>query len=746
MAYDKKADIKPGRIMICIRKMNINPGTIICKRQSDIIHSKYISLSAQITVMAAMVFMIVVSFVTTCVNAALMSGYNTIIKQACSLSDESVFTAYSNDLLSTFDIFALKKSDIMNDKIYQYIGNNINTYSKDISLTEAEYTSYKCMTDNGGYGVEEQIVKYMQSGGYADIIRDYNAVNENIRQSENVNKITESIYEAQDNAYESWSIRNRLISACQNMSDKEYEISEIMNAHQKNVYDLYSQYNEYDEYDIHKAKKDAEAITEAARKIEYIAEEINEITEEINDLRVSYETYKDELKQSLDGCYEKLDHYRQDIGETLYQELNMDIETMYTGYDDTADISVGDINAALDNDNSAINVILNHISSILKISENIIWTDEYYYDEEYSYNKESDTDDNGQYEYIVEIKRKYDDVISECNDFYMKNLAERYSSEQSDNAYDNVGGETGELRNIYRLLKEGIAGLVIDGDISDKTIDYTDLAHRAVSGSAGGDGISNMGIRSALVNEYIITRYVSYIDYIEQIRHKKDGYSRDKTIQEDRQLDYEIEYILCRKSSDRDNLNEVLMKLSLIREGVNLAYLITDEHKKNECFTLAVQFAGYTGNMAVVKAVQYLIMSVWAYTESVVELRNLYRGESIAAVKNADSWITDIVGVMSLDTRNLSSGEIFNINNVARDSQDTYNSLDYEDYMRVLLLMQDRVYKNAGIMSVMELVMIALGHTEFRMKDYIYGADGEAVFMYIKNSQSYRQKLGYSYV
>lgn len=79
-------------------------------------HIKTISLRAQITVMAAMVFMIVVSFVTTCVDSAAMSGYNTIIKQSCSLSDESVFAAYSNDLLEQFDIFALKKSDIINEK------------------------------------------------------------------------------------------------------------------------------------------------------------------------------------------------------------------------------------------------------------------------------------------------------------------------------------------------------------------------------------------------------------------------------------------------------------------------------------------------------------------------------------------------------------------------------------------------------------------------------------------------------
>jgi len=55
------------------------------------------------------------------------------------------------------------KSDIINEKIPRYIKENIKTYSKDLSLTEASYTGYKYMTDNGGYGVEEQIIKYMKN-------------------------------------------------------------------------------------------------------------------------------------------------------------------------------------------------------------------------------------------------------------------------------------------------------------------------------------------------------------------------------------------------------------------------------------------------------------------------------------------------------------------------------------------------------------------------------------------------------
>ena len=112
------------------------------------------------------------------------------------------------------------------------------------------------------------------------------------------------------------------------------------------------------------------------------------------------------------------------------------------------------------------------------------------------------------------------------------------------------------------------------------------------------------------------------------------------------------------RKSDKDNLCEVITKLSHIREGANLLYLITDSQKKNECFTLAVQILGYTGNMVLIKAAQYLIMTLWAYAESIVELRGLYSGESISIIKNAGNWETDINGLINLGRENISSGSV----------------------------------------------------------------------------------------
>ena len=122
----------------------------------------------------------------------------------------------------------MKKSDIINEKIPQYIKENIKTYSKDLSLTEASYTGYKYMTDDGGYGVEEQIIKYMKSGGYADVVKNYNAVNNRIKESDAVRRVTEAICSTQAAAGESSSEKNQLKRTSTDKEEKEKEITSLV--------------------------------------------------------------------------------------------------------------------------------------------------------------------------------------------------------------------------------------------------------------------------------------------------------------------------------------------------------------------------------------------------------------------------------------------------------------------------------------------------------------------------------------
>ncbi len=668
---------------------------------------------AQITVMATLVFMIVISFVTTCVNAAAMSGYNTVIKQACSLSDESVFTAYSNDMLRQFDIFALKKSDIINDKVNQYIKTSINTHSKDIQLVNAQYDEYRYMTDNGGYGVEEQIVRYMQSGGYIDVIRDYNSVKDGIKQSDSVSKVSSDIVEVKDTAQESWIDMKQLINVCDNIGDKEDELQQYAKQLVNTVNTLKEEELTQDELD--NTKKD---IAENVEEIRDAADEIKDMSYKIYDIIDTYEGHMTDTTQQISASYEALERHKEELGDTVYSAMKDDINNMESCGEEQNGSPVDVVEAAVDNDISVLDELL----------------------------KKSDINIR-QEESIDNIINMSGNVQRLCGELKVREVADRYREYIDE---DDSKPDINLLTRIYKLFKEGITGLVIDTDISDKTIEYDNLADSVVTGTAC-DDISNLSIRSALVNEYIISRFQNYTDYIDS-----ENKGTKDILSEDRLLDYETEYILCGGKSDKDNLCEVITKLSHIREGANLLYLITDSQKKNECFTLAVQILGYTGNMVLIKAAQYLIMTLWAYAESIVELRGLYSGESISIIKNAGDWETDINGLINLGRENISSGSVQWLKNAGKNRKGTVQpddketdeilSLDYAGYLRILLLMQNGTTRNARVMSAMELVMVALGHNDFRMKDYIYEADGTATFAYVKNGQQYTQKLSYSYV
>ena len=72
------------------------------------------------------------------------------------MSEESVFASYNNQLLKDFNIFALNKSDILNNKLCSYINENISSYSSDISLSDCAQGIMQLMpTTAESLGVED---------------------------------------------------------------------------------------------------------------------------------------------------------------------------------------------------------------------------------------------------------------------------------------------------------------------------------------------------------------------------------------------------------------------------------------------------------------------------------------------------------------------------------------------------------------------------------------------------------------
>ena len=65
-------------------------------------------------------------------------------------------------------------------------------------------------------------------------------------------------------------------------------------------------------------------------------------------------------------------------------------------------------------------------------------------------------------------------------------------------------------------------------------------------------------------------------------------------------LSYGVEYLICGKKSDEENLKGTVRKLLLLREVMNFLYLQGDHAKQAEALSAASAIAGITGNPAII--------------------------------------------------------------------------------------------------------------------------------------------------
>lgn len=147
----------------------------------------------------------------------------------------------------------------------------------------------------------------------------------------------------------------------------------------------------------------------------------------------------------------------------------------------------------------------------------------------------------------------------------------------------------------------------------------------------------------------------------------------------ERALAYELEYILCGKKSDRENLDEVLKKLLMFRFVPNYAFLQKDQASRTQAEALALALTTAAAVPAASEAVTQVILLAWAFGESVMDLRSLIKGNRVPVTKNAGSWQLSLGGLMKLGT-----------DEDVQDGMDSESGLSYEEYIRGLLLLEDK--------------------------------------------------------
>lgn len=693
-------------------------------------------LEGQITIFAALTITLVMSLIMVCIKSVLESSIKTKFDLSSRLSAEAVFSGYSNKLLDEFDIFMLKKSDMINSDLKEYMEENCSSFKnqKSAEFQNAYFDEFSYATDNAGENIKKEILDYMKLGLAAEYVGNLTNTSEQIEKTEAINEITEDVVSCQDSACEQDAAILQLVKLVEGLevtnsgialsSGKPVALDDYFaksvltqklsmqsaGIDNNNVYEVVScSYGKYinvteileDMYsDVEDTKYYSDDIEDLntlyADNYKRLKEAINSASgktnEAIEEIK-NYQNKKDNTKVKIGECKNKLESKKDVLGDDVYKSFNDDLTQMNDEQNDNkkmlCDIKTFE-EGLLENKQ-----VYTSVSAVLKKLNVKISMD------------------------------NYTTVLSDINE--LKELLKGLNNSKlkfnySGIDFSNNSEGTGSIKKIYKMLTEGIAGLVLDGkDISQKEIEYTDLASDMSAGSDGG----NCDIaEKALVNEYIFLKFNSFTDYLNE----------DNTVNcnTNKQLDYVVEYIIGNQKSDKENLNKVIMQLSVLREGVNLAHIITDPTKKKQALTLATSLVGFTGNMVIIKAAQYLIMSAWAYGESLIEIKQLMNGEKVELIKNKDNW-------------NLSLQNLLETKFESDKDKKSDKGLNYEQYLRMLLMMKNSGTELYFTMGAMELRMIELGEKDFRLKDYIYSAKGVSIFKSNITGRCYTTEIEYTY-
>lgn len=696
-------------------------------------------VKAQITIMAALSMTIVLSLILTCIKSVSDSMRNTYIKSACMLAIEGAFSCYHNDMLNEYDILVMKKTDKIKRHTEDYIRQNIESENKNIELTGVEFNDFGYMTSNGGDYLMKEITAYMNYGIYSEVVDMLKDTQRQVEKAEIINELVSDI------------------SACENkMADADEKILELVRL----VDGVRT-----NEAGLVIKNKHAEAVTEGFAKMA-VNGEITMATVGVNDSRIynpvrgSALGYVDvsqilqDMIDDTDGLFEMGDEESELSGNNSYAQL----------YKRNYEALKNSLETSRNKTKEALNVLDGYTSAKSGVDDNIyecinkLEKSREIIGEEIYNGMMQDLNDMKQSGGSEELKMcdtytltnalKRNQVIldgacavldeldvgllqNNCKSVRQKvvkcqGLLSGLSAKGMEFNYSGIdfssnGVGLKALKKIKQMITEGILALVVNTDkISKKQINYTGLASSMTGKYDNGDSAFNKTKDALLMNEYLMMKFNSYADYIESENSLDDC------------LDYTLEYILEGRDSDKENLEQVMLKLSGIRTGINLAYLITDQEKKAQAYALASGALGFTGNMAIIKAGQYLVLSVWAYGEAITDLQKLYSGKKVELVKTKNTWNLSLEKLLAMD--------------FGTDSDEDGSGIDYEGYIRMLLVMEKAEHKNYRTMGAMELKMISMGHEDFRMKDYIVSAQARAVFKCKERPKIYKQYMKCSYI
>lgn len=172
-------------------------------------------------------------------------------------------------------------------------------------------------------------------------------------------------------------------------------------------------------------------------------------------------------------------------------------------------------------------------------------------------------------------------------------------------------------------------------------------------------------------------------------------------------IQYRREALIAGKDSDSENLEAVVKKIMHMREVVNFGYLLHSPVRCAEADEVALFIATLLLQPETAPAISATLKALWAYAESLLDVRQLLKGGKVPFLKDDKNWqlsVTGLVDIMEkLNDDQVMEGE----------------GLDYTDYLKFLMLKEKEVTLVMRMMTMTEYAIRKSGEESFRMNNCI---------------------------
>lgn len=277
---------------------------------------------------------------------------------------------------------------------------------------------------------------------------------------------------------------------------------------------------------------------------------------------------------------------------------------------------------------------------------------------------------------------------------------------------------------LEKKRKEGILKWVIDdvGSLSRKQLSLSNLIMARMS--AGSVNRGNMALEEFSDAEKALERFFFQEYLLRYMGHYGSESGEDA-------LSYQIEYLVTGKDNDLENLKSVVNILFAIREVANTSYILSDREK---CMIAEAMGSLLATAMTIPEAsglVKMILLYGWAFAESVYDVQCLMAGERVPLIKDKKTWHYDLEKALDLGSIN---------------KYTSVSGLSYEDYLRILMLLQKEDVLTERAMNMVEAdIRQTPGNEYFRIDGCL---DAVEVCVKMKSAYGYtceitRQK-GYS--